>query len=87
MPRNVRNFWLELSVDGKRCAVATGPVTEDGGFTLRISQRDDGAVTSAGVLYGKVSRKGTLALCWEGQTTPQGEGTAMAPMVLNRTER
>ena len=36
MPRNVRNFWLNLSVDGKRTDVASGPVAKDGGFELRI---------------------------------------------------
>lgn len=47
MPRNVRNFWLELSVDGKRTDIATGPVSKDGGFFLTIKQRSSGAIVRA----------------------------------------
>ena len=45
MPRNVRNFWLDLSVDGRN-HVGTGPARGDGGFSLSIAQRADGDVTS-----------------------------------------
>jgi hypothetical protein len=45
MPRNVRNFWIELEVDGKRTRVATGPVRKDGGFTMRVLMREDGDIS------------------------------------------
>jgi hypothetical protein len=66
MPRNVRNFWLELKVDGKKSKVATGPVAKDGGFTLVVRQRCDGGITKAGTLRGVALLDGTLKLDWDG---------------------
>ena len=45
MPRNVRNFWIEADVDGKKQSVATGPRRKDGGFDMTILMRDDGEVS------------------------------------------
>jgi hypothetical protein len=44
MPRNVRNFWLDGWVDGRTTGLAAGPRSAQGGFTLRVSIRDGGAV-------------------------------------------
>ena len=45
MPQNVRNFWIELEVDGKKTKVATGPRSKDGEFYLSISMRnEDGSI-------------------------------------------
>lgn len=44
MPRNVRNFWIELDVDGRKTKISTGPVRKDGGFRLKIFQRNLGRV-------------------------------------------
>lgn len=45
MPRNVRNFWIELDVDGKKTPIATGPVKKDGVFYLTVSMRnEDGTI-------------------------------------------
>ena len=46
MPRNVRNFWIELEVDGKKHKVATGPRRSDGGFTMTIKVRENGEVSN-----------------------------------------
>lgn len=54
MPRNVRNFWLELEVDGKKQRIATGPRSAGGGFSLAIRIRSCGAVKEAAVLQGYV---------------------------------
>ncbi len=62
MPRNVRNFWLELEVDGKKSKVATGPVAKDGGFQLKVLQRDNGEVTLVGYLHGTTNEDGSLLL-------------------------
>ena len=43
--RNVRNFWLELSVDGKQSRVDTGPRAKDGGFDLIVYVREDGDIS------------------------------------------
>jgi hypothetical protein len=64
MPRNVRNFWLELEVDGKKTKVATGPVRKDGGFTLDVKMRDMGCIMIAGQIVGQVVDD-KLFLVWE----------------------
>lgn len=46
-PRNVRNFWIELFVDGKKTRIATGPASKDGGFDLYIKIREKGSVSSS----------------------------------------
>jgi len=62
MPRFVRNFWLEGKIDGRVGKIDGGPKAKDGGFTLRIYQRDRGQVTLAGRLQGRVSYDGELIL-------------------------
>lgn len=52
MPRNVRNWWLEGRIDGQSATLTGGPAARDGGFSLRIYQRDRGSVTLAGTLRG-----------------------------------
>jgi hypothetical protein len=45
MPQNVRNFWIELEVDGRKSKIATGPVSKDGTFSLDVSMRNvDGSI-------------------------------------------
>ena len=44
MPRNVRNFWIELEVDGRKTPIASGPTSKTGGFNLVIHQRYNGSV-------------------------------------------
>lgn len=62
MPRCVRNFWLDLSVDGKKTDVGTGPRSRDGGFDLTIKQRDDGCVSDAVDIIGRAMSDGRLVL-------------------------
>ena len=45
MPRNVRNFWIELSVDGRDSRVETGPVRKDGGFDMTIRIREGKSIS------------------------------------------
>lgn len=71
MPRNVRNFWIELSVDGKQERVETGPRSKDGGFSLTILQRDRGSIVMAMRVGGRVTSDGRLVLEAE---MPQGSG-------------
>ena len=44
-PRNVRNFWIELDVDGRETEIATGPVAKDGGFSMSILIRENGKIS------------------------------------------
>jgi hypothetical protein len=53
MPRNTRNFWVELKVDGKKTAVASGPASKDGGFDLIVKQRDRGGIITSLVVTGR----------------------------------
>lgn len=71
MPRNVRNLWLTLDVDGRKSVVQTGPIAKDGGFTLRIQIRRDGQVCEAGYLYGSAALDGTLSVTWEAPGTDE----------------
>ena len=62
MPRNVRNFWIELSVDGKKTAVATGPRSRSGGFRCKVLQRADGAIHHEDIIVEGIHRDGLLEL-------------------------
>ena len=62
MPRFVRNFWLEGKIDGRVTKIDGGPRAKDGGFALKIYQRDRGQVTLVGHLWGRVSYDGELIL-------------------------
>lgn len=52
MPRNVRNFWVDLDVDG-RSRVGTGPQRHDGGIDLHLYVRDRGAVIDSFRIAGR----------------------------------
>lgn len=45
MPKQVRNFWIELEVDGRKTKSATGPQGKDGGFKLIIKMRENGEIS------------------------------------------
>lgn len=60
MPRNVRNFWIELDVDGRKSRIAAGPRQKNGGFFCVVYMREDGAVKNAVSLEGRVSPDGDL---------------------------
>jgi len=63
MPRNVRNFWIELGVSGKKQRIAIGPMRPDGGFDMRILIRDQGDVSSDTlILRGIAHNDGSLVV-------------------------
>jgi hypothetical protein len=78
-PRNVRNFWLELEVDGKKTRVATGPRGKTGGFKLTIYIRDDGSVGGPVRIYGTADEEGELRFSY---TIPGSSTRTM--LVTNR---
>lgn len=45
MPRNVRNFLIDLDVDGMASHIVTGPRGRDEGFSTRIRYRENGNVS------------------------------------------
>jgi len=56
MPKNVRNFWLECEVDGRRETVACGPRAKDGGLRLKLKVRNRGEVHEVLLLTAYVER-------------------------------
>jgi len=52
MPRNVRNFWIEAEVDGRKTPVKFGPRGEDGGFSLTIYIRNRGEIERVAEITG-----------------------------------
>ncbi len=53
-PRNVRNFWLEIEIDGRKTPIACGPARKRGGFKLLIRQRNKGRIINALRIAGTV---------------------------------
>ena len=45
MPRNVRNFWITLDVDGSKKQIASGPRSANGGFDLTLLLREHGEIS------------------------------------------
>lgn len=43
--RAVRNFWLDVDIDGRKTNLEDGPKSRFGGFYARIKQRDRGSIT------------------------------------------
>lgn len=62
MPRNVRNFWMTMEVDGRNNPVACGPMGPDGGFSTEITIRRDGQVMPGVRLLGVARPDGSLEI-------------------------
>lgn len=64
-PKPVRNWWITTEIDGRATTLAGGPRSKDGGFTLRIYQRDEGEIDTAAIIEGKIAHDGELLLIYE----------------------
>lgn len=62
MPRNVRNFWIDGSIDGRNSKLSGGPRSKSGGFSLTVFQRDNGCVSRALIIDGFANDNGELTL-------------------------
>ncbi len=62
MPRNVRNSWVTLEVDGRERNIETGPRTKDGGMTAQFYVRNSGTVTKSVSVSTFADEDGTLSL-------------------------
>lgn len=63
MPRNVRNFWIEATIDGRPTRIAAGPRRKDGGFALSVLMRDQGGIVDALTVEGYATAEtGALVL-------------------------
>lgn len=65
----VRNFWATVNVDGYKTEMAGGPKSKEGGLTVEVKQRDEGAKVTAvkvrcfeknGELFSEVSIGGEV---------------------------
>ena len=43
----VRNFYVEANIDGRATKLGGGPASKTGEMSVRLYQRDDGAITDA----------------------------------------
>ena len=43
----VRNFWIDVDVDGRETMLSGGPRAKDGGMSVILKQRDEGSITTA----------------------------------------
>ena len=72
--RNIRNFWLELDVDGRKSNIATGPRSLNGGFKLIVKMKKNGKISNkiftleGCEISGKFLR---LVGKWNDETTPR----------------
>ena len=58
----VRNFWVELDIDGRMTQIVGGPRSRNGGFNLIVYMRNDGGIIQAVTLRGYVHASGELRL-------------------------
>lgn len=56
----MRNWWVEVEIDGRKTKLAGGPRAKDGGFELTIRQRDEGESVEVLRVWGIVRRGGYL---------------------------
>jgi hypothetical protein len=83
MPRNVRNFWLTLTVDGRSSRVEAGPIAKDGGFRLTIQMRDSGDILRAMEVEGRCIDGEIILQAW---SKPEKAGELDQHMAV-RTKR
>lgn len=73
MPRNVRNFWVEVNVDGAKSKTALGPKAKEGGFDLTVKIRENGVISDRELVVRGYEHGGELVL-WARYTDPDKVG-------------
>lgn len=53
MTRNVRNFWVGATIDGRQNRLESGPAGKYGGFRESIYIRDNGSISTAFSIEGR----------------------------------
>lgn len=53
MPKNVRNWWIECNIDGRKSQFSGGPRNGKDGFDMIIHQREDGEVVIGANITGR----------------------------------
>jgi len=60
MPRCVRNFWVDASIDGRASTFASGPRSKDGGIRLHYYQRKEGDIVCPFSIRSRATSDNTL---------------------------
>lgn len=58
----IRNFWIDLNVDGRRTPVGTGPRADGGGFSMNVFMNEGGSSRKILDIMGYAIDGGTLKL-------------------------
>lgn len=59
-PRVVRNYWIEVEIDGYENTIKGGPRNKDGGLEVTLYQRDGGNISTAVTISSYVNKYGVL---------------------------
>ena len=84
MPRNVRNFWIEAEIDGRKTPIAFGPQGKDGGFHLILYMRNKGKVEAVLGLEGKVVDKNLELWIDSGEVGEEGQEAQNGVIIICR---
>ena len=47
----VRNFWVDVDIDGRKTRLSGGPQRKDGGMTIYIKVREEGCIKRGLAIY------------------------------------
>lgn len=72
MPHNVRNFWLDASIDGRESRLSGGPRRKHGGMQVYYRQRANGQITCPVTISSYADDDGRLYTLVEIERTPGG---------------
>lgn len=59
-PRTVRNYWIEVEIDGYKNTIKGGTRNKDGGLEVTLYQRDGGNISTAVTISSYVNKYGVL---------------------------
>lgn len=51
----IRNFWIDVDIDGRKTRLSGGPRNKDGGFSMTIYQRNKGQSVKALEIEGTIA--------------------------------
>ena len=58
----MRNFWIEVQIDGRATPLRGGPISKDGGFSITVYMKQKGESVEAMTVTGQVTRDGDLLI-------------------------
>jgi len=84
MPRNVRNFWIEAEVEGRKSKIAFGPQGKEDGFCLTVFMRNKGEVEAVLGLQGKVEGENVELWIDSGEVGEEGQEANQGIIIICR---